>query len=70
VKKLISCVHPGVLLVRASLLFWVSALIVLDLPALERPAKATSAPLSGGHCLRLGALVRNFADLKLILVIK
>jgi hypothetical protein len=55
-------VAPGVLLVRTSFELLVSLLIALDLPALDHPAKATSAPLSGGHCLRLGALIRNFAD--------
>jgi hypothetical protein len=62
-------VHPGVLLVRESFLLLVSVLSALDFPALERPANATSAPRSGGHCLRLGALIKNFAVLKLIFVI-
>jgi hypothetical protein len=53
---LINWVRPGVLLVRAS--FWlVNALIALDLPAFERPAKATSQPVSGGHSRMLGALL-------------
>ena len=58
-KKLISWVRPGVLLVRAVFRLWVSALMALDLPALERPAKATSRPESGGHSLMEGALLRN-----------
>jgi len=32
-------------------------LIALDLPALDRPANATSLPVSGGHCESLEALV-------------
>lgn len=48
-KKLMSCVQPGVLLVRASLLFRVSVFIADDLPAFDLPANATSAPSSGGH---------------------
>lgn len=68
-KKLISCVRPGVLLVRASLLLSVSVLIALDFPAFERPAKATSEPDSAGHSLMLGALVKKRAVRKLIPVI-
>ena len=44
-KKLSSCVRPGVCEVRASVLRPVSALTRLDLPTLERPAKAISSPL-------------------------
>ncbi len=58
-KKLISCVRPGVLLVRAKLLTPVSVLIALDLPVLERPVKATSEPKSEGQSLSEGALIRN-----------
>ena len=43
-KKISSCVRPGVREVRASALRPVSALIRLDLPTLERPAKAISVP--------------------------
>src|SRR5262249_54078304 len=43
-----SCVRPGVCEVRASPLRPVSALIRLDLPTLERPAKAISMPHIGG----------------------
>ena len=32
-----------------------------DLPAFERPAKATSQPASGGHWLKRAALVRKAA---------
>src|SRR5271163_1053619 len=48
-KKISSWVRPGVLEVRASALRPVSALIRLDLPTLERPAKATSTPAIGGN---------------------
>src|SRR5215475_992063 len=47
-KKISSCVRPGVCEVRASELRPVSALIRLDLPTLERPAKAISMPRIGG----------------------
>ena len=39
-----SCVRPGVREVRASFLFPVKALIALDFPELDLPAKATSQP--------------------------
>src|SRR5689334_7775726 len=49
-----SCVRPGVLLVKARRLRPASALIALDLPALLRPAKASSgmpgAGSSRGSC--------------------
>src|ERR1700681_3968532 len=48
VKKISSWVRPGVLEVRASPLRLVSALIRLDLPTLERPAKANSKPFIVG----------------------
>src|SRR5712675_2375529 len=47
-KKMSSWVRPGVFEVRASALRLVSALIRLDLPTLERPAKAISTPSGGG----------------------
>src|SRR5690348_8524379 len=47
-KKISSCVRPGVREMRASALRPVSALIRLDLPTLERPAKAISSPAIGG----------------------
>src|SRR6266702_2852242 len=47
-KKISSWVRPGVCEVRASALRPVSALIRLDLPTLERPAKAISSPAIGG----------------------
>jgi hypothetical protein len=45
---LIVCVRPGVLLVNARRLRPVSALIALDLPTFERPAKASSGGPGGG----------------------
>src|SRR5581483_9786012 len=48
-KKISSWVRPGVLEVRASALRPVSALMRLDLPTLERPAKAISTPAIGGR---------------------
>src|SRR6185437_6036284 len=60
-KKLISRVRPGVLLVRASPWRPTIALMALDLPELERPAKATSAPRSAGNCPGAAALMRNLA---------
>lgn len=39
--------------------------MALDLPALERPQKATSAPSSAGHWDSVDALVRKVADSKL-----
>ena len=54
-KKISSWVRPGVCEVRASALRPVSALIRLDLPTLERPAKAISMPCIGGsRCERAG----------------
>jgi hypothetical protein len=47
--------------VRASAFCWVKALIALDLPAFERPANATSRPLSGGHSANVGALIMKRA---------
>src|SRR3954451_17410099 len=47
-KKISSCVRPGVCEVRASALRLVRALTRLDLPTLERPARAISTPSGGG----------------------
>src|SRR6478736_5490310 len=47
-KKISSWVRPGVLEVRASAFCPTSALIRLDLPTLERPAKAISTPRGFG----------------------
>src|SRR5690606_12415903 len=61
VKITICCVRPGVLLVRARDFCSVCALMALDFPALERPAKATSQPWSAGSWCRLCALIRYSA---------
>src|SRR5579871_5852804 len=58
-KKISSCVRPGVCEVRARLLRPVSALMSEDLPTLERPAKATSAPAIGGSVSIEGAAQVN-----------
>jgi hypothetical protein len=42
--------------------------MALDLPAFERPAKATSAPASGSSCESSNALVTNLACLNEILM--
>src|SRR5260221_14583550 len=47
-KKIRSCVRPGVCEMRARPLRPVSALMRLDLPTLERPAKAVSMPSARG----------------------
>jgi len=47
----------------------VSVLIALDFPALDLPAKATSRPTSSGHWSKEGALVTNFANWKLIVLL-
>jgi hypothetical protein len=44
-----SCVRPGVREMRARFLRPVSALIRLDLPTFERPAKAISTPFMTGN---------------------
>ena len=62
-KKLIRRVFPGVELVCTSFLRLTSVLIRLDLPTLERPAKANSGNSAGGYCDGWTALVTNSADL-------
>src|SRR5579871_4802310 len=49
VKNTSSWVRPGVFEVRARPLRLVSALMRLDLPTLERPAKAISSPFMAGR---------------------
>jgi hypothetical protein len=49
VKKLISCVRPGVFEARASPLRPVSALIRVDLPTFERPGEADLGAVGGRH---------------------
>src|SRR3954468_20842873 len=58
------CVRPGVLLVRAKPLRPSSALMALDLPTLERPAKAISGGPTGGRSAGLPADKRNCACAK------
>ena len=41
-------------------------LIAEDLPELERPTKAISAPISSGHSVIFEALFKNFVLLKYI----
>ena len=56
-----SWVRPGVRLTRASPTRCVIALIALDLPEFDRPAKAISRPVSGASWCASAALVTNFA---------
>src|ERR1700730_4805100 len=58
-KKISSWVRPGVCEVRARALRPVSALTRLDLPTLERPAKATSMPAIGGSVSIEGEAQKN-----------
>src|SRR6185312_14632334 len=58
-KKISSWVRPGVFEVLASALRPVSALIRLDLPTLERPAKAISMPCIGGNVSIEGEAQKN-----------
>ena len=51
--------RPGVLLTLAVWRLPVSRFSTLDLPALERPANATSGRSPGGARAMSGALVRN-----------
>ena len=60
-----SWVRPGVREVRAKLFWPTIALIALDFPELERPAKATSKPLSGTNWSGWWALVKKLAPPKL-----
>jgi hypothetical protein len=55
------CVRPGVLLVKASFLSPVRALIKLDFPTLLLPKKAISGSSSFGNCSGLLALPTNSA---------
>ncbi len=63
-KKLSSRVRPGVTETRARLVRPVSALIRLDLPTLERPAKAISGrPSFGKSSMRTTPLTKVQAPL-------
>src|SRR3990167_6686805 len=55
------CVRPGVFDAKARRFCCVSVLMQVDLPALERPTKATSGTSSVGRCSSWGAVVRNRA---------
>src|SRR5215471_12637043 len=59
VKKISSCVRPGVCEMRASARRPVSALIRLDLPTLERPATAISMPRMRGSAAAAPAAAAN-----------
>ncbi len=63
-----SWVRPGVLLIRAKPFWLVKVFSALDLPAFERPAKATSIPESLGKRRISGALKVKVALLKWIFV--
>ena len=60
---MICWVRPGVLLVRAREFCSVMVLIELDFPELERPAKATSLPVSAGNWDNLSILNQHSACL-------
>ena len=60
-EELICCVRPGVLLVNARRERFASALIALDLPEFDRPAKAISGGPGGGSCSSLATVSRNSA---------
>ncbi len=60
-----SWVRPGVRDVLASFPLSVKVLIALDFPEFDRPAKATSEPVSGGALLIALALCKNVARRKL-----
>src|SRR5207237_2294960 len=60
-KKLICRVRPGVRLAYASRVSRANALMALDLPEFERPAKAISPDPAGGNCAIAAAAPSNFA---------
>src|SRR3954463_5617481 len=60
-NRLMLWVRPGVLDASASRFCWVSVLMQVDLPALERPTKAISGTSCGGRGSSLGAVVRKRA---------
>src|SRR6266540_5278036 len=55
------CVRPGVLLVRARCFRPASALMALDLPTFERPAKASSGGPAAGRSAARPAARQNTA---------
>ena len=64
-KKLMSWVRPGVFEAKASRPWRVSTLIVVDLPAFERPAKAISGIPAPGRSVSFAADVKKRADSKM-----
>src|SRR3954462_6178405 len=60
-NRLMLCVRPGVFDANASRFCFVSVLMQVDLPALERPTKAISGCSCGGRNSRFGAVVRKRA---------
>ena len=62
VKKLMSCVWPGVEETLASAFLPVSILSREDLPTFDLPMKANSRIPEAGHRARLAALVLKSAD--------
>src|SRR4051794_8584780 len=54
-------VRPGVFEAKASRFCCVRVLMQVDLPALERPTKATSGTPTSGRCSSRGAVVRKRA---------
>src|SRR3989304_9699344 len=61
-KKLMSCVLPGVELVLTRVFRLSRALMIDDLPTFERPAKAICGLGSTGNCPGPAALVTNSAE--------
>ena len=61
-KKLISWVFPGVVLILARFLLKRRELIKDDLPTLDLPAKAICGLLSVGNCTAAAALMTNSAE--------
>ena len=55
------CVRPGVFDAKARRFCWVRTLIAVDLPAFERPTKATSGSSVAGSWVRALAVVRKRA---------
>jgi hypothetical protein len=62
VKKLISCVRPGLPDTRASPSAFVRRLMRDDLPTFERPMNANSGNEEAGQVSRLTALSLKFAE--------
>jgi hypothetical protein len=61
-KKLMSRVQPGVLLVRARFFFRVMVLMSEDFPTLDLPAKAISGRMPSGYWEGRVADLTNSAD--------